>query len=178
VAANLKPKPYKQGTNNGLCSHIAVVNAVRYLFPETIVLDEDGYTEHGTDLLQRYLIRLCFRPEEFERLYLYGSEEPEDRDWSIERQLNSAIQWLKTKRELKAKQYAIDPEWRDVRKALLLAPNRVVILGMGKPWEHYTVATEFTSAKTVALFDSDEFDTADERDEWQLLTARVFERIG
>jgi hypothetical protein len=177
VARDLKP--YKQGTNNGLCSHIAVVNAVRYLFPEMRNVDRDGCIEHGTDLLQCYLIGLCFTPEEFKRLYLYGDDEPDNRDWSIERQLNAAIRWLsRLPRELKAKQYGIYPEWQDVRKALLFTPNRVVILGMGKPWEHYTVATEFTNARSVALFDSDEFDTADERDEWQLLTARVFERIG
>jgi hypothetical protein len=160
-APNLRP--FRQGDDNGLCGLYAVVNAVRWLWPELRRKNEKGEEEIAA--LARHVVKDRLRPEQFQSLYLDGDELP--LVWQI---AQWAGQWLLNDGfavELGLPFETNPPsDKRDywARLARLIEPKRAVaIIGFNEPWPHWTVATNKAGRFSVRLFDSDVFETIDVR---------------
>jgi hypothetical protein len=172
----MRPKPLKQGDATGLCSVYAVVNAVRYLWPELCDLEADGYTEHGSKYLFRYLIsEQVMNGEQFRKLFNDG-DDFWDGDLN-EELLEAALSWLKRSRGLNGSYRSIKlgSHPRQAVQAQL-KPSVVVVLGLGKPCPHYTVATH-RGVEGLRLFDSDVFTAIEAGERWEFISALRLERL-
>ena len=61
-------RPWSQGDDNGLCSLFAVINAVRWLWPE--LRQKNGQGDEAVTALPTHLVQDRLSPEQFKALYL------------------------------------------------------------------------------------------------------------
>jgi hypothetical protein len=140
-------KPDQQGKFDGLCGVYAILNSMKLLYR----LDEDDL-----DAMFRSLCKSL--PEKFPQALWDGLGVPE-----IRRLLNYSADYLAKRHRhddlhwhlpfLRKEFRSIDSFWRCVEEQISANDPTVVIIGLNKPWDHWTVAHKVT-ARAVEFFDS------------------------
>jgi hypothetical protein len=140
-------KPDQQGKFDGLCGVYAVLNSVKWLYH----MSEDD--------LDRMFQGLCESlSDNFPNALWDGLGVPE-----IKRLLDHSVSYLAKHHKhddlhwslpfLRREFHSVSAFWRGVGEQISANVPTVVIIGLNKPWNHWTVAHEVT-AHTAAFFDS------------------------
>jgi hypothetical protein len=140
-------KPDQQGKFDGLCAVYSILNSIKLLY------------RVGEDDLDAMFRSLCESlPDKFPRALWDGLGVPE-----IRRLLNYSADYLSKYHRyddfhwrlpfLRRKFASVDFFWRCVGEQRAAGVPTVVIIGLNKPWDHWTVAQKVT-ARAVEFFDS------------------------
>jgi hypothetical protein len=138
-------KPDQQGKLDGLCAVYSILNSIKLLY------------RVGEDDLDAMFRSLCESlPDKFPRALWYGLGVPE-----IGRLLNYSVAYLAEHHQyddlhwrlpfLRWKFESVKSFWRCVGEQLSADVQTVVIIGLNKPWDHWTVAHKVT-ARAVEFF--------------------------
>jgi len=141
-------KPDQQGKFDGLCGVYSILNSIKLLY------------RLGEDDLAAMFRSLCERlPDEFAQALWNGFGVPE-----IKRLLNYSVAYvaeqhgyddLHWRRSFRRREFrSVDSFWRCVGEQISANVPTVVIIGLSKPLDHWTVAHKVT-ARAVEFFDSD-----------------------
>jgi hypothetical protein len=137
----MKKKPWQQGHFDGFCGVYSLINAINYL--------QDDFSEDESQKLFEYLVR-TIGP---------GFSALEGLDFDPLCDLAETVPgYLKGRPRLRLTrpfvgETFVDPdEYFDVLQSLLMR-NRIAIIGLGAPWDHWTVVTAI-SKKSARFFDS------------------------
>jgi hypothetical protein len=140
-------KPDQQGKFDGLCAVYSILNSIKLLY---------RVSEDDLDAMFRSLCESL--PDKFPRALWDGLGVPE-----IRRLLNYSVAYLAEHHQyddlhwrlpfLRWKFESVKSFWRCVGEQLSADVPAVVIIGLNKPWDHWTVAHKVT-ARAVEFFDS------------------------
>lgn len=135
-------KPWQQGHFDGYCGLYSLINAVDYLHPE--------FTEDDCEKLFACLVRasdfvdhVMLNGLDFEPLCTVAESVPGFLKG------RSTIRFI---RPFVVGEVESTDEFLDAL-APMLGPNRVAIIGLGEPWDHWSVASKITK-RTVFFRDS------------------------
>ena len=140
-------KPDQQGKFDGLCGLYAILNSIKWLYH----IDEDNLDAMFQSLCESL-------PGKFPQALWDGLGVPE-----IRRLLTFSSAYLAEQLGyddlrwhlpfLRRKFASVDTFWRCVGEQIAANDPAVVIVGLNKPWDHWTVAHKVT-ARAVEFFDS------------------------
>jgi hypothetical protein len=141
-------KPHRQGNIDGLCAVYAVLNACRLLF------------DHSEKMDERLFKALCLSISDLFPKIVYGGTEVE----GLTRLLDGAKDWtarvhkrdLAWSQPLRRRTMPTVEAYFDYLRAELRPADggrRAVIIGLGKPWEHWTVVRGVRGGRAT-YFDS------------------------
>jgi hypothetical protein len=170
---SLKQGSYQMG--DGLCSLFAVLNAARLLFPQLTRERDDG-VEDGTERLRRQLATQVIGKENFLDAWLDGADED-----VIPRLLDETRLWLSEQGVGHVGWTKIDPPTFDAVREIFdtFGHHRVVLVGIGGAWDHYTVVTHVSPNGVLVAFDSDVLRVIPPRStDKPIEEAYVLEKIG
>ncbi|MFY9627007.1 MAG: hypothetical protein WAK03_02490 [Methylocystis sp.] len=140
--------PEQQGHIDGMCAVYAVVNGCKLLF------------DHSETMDLRLFKELCHdNADLFPKIVYAGAETP-----GLKRFLRTAANWslrvhhkeLSFTRISQHKKFrSVEPFFENLRMAMAPRPGEktVAILGIDKPWDHWTVARS-VGVRRVSFFDS------------------------
>ena len=140
-------KPDQQGKFDGLCGMYAILNSIKWLY---------HICEDDLDTMFQSLCEAL--PGKFPEALWTGLGVPEIRhllDHSVtylaEQHKHGDLQWGLP--FLQRDFGSVTTFWRSVREQISATVPTVVIIGLNKPWNHWTVAQKVTP-RTVEFFDS------------------------
>jgi hypothetical protein len=136
-------KPWKQGSFDGLCGAYSVVNAVHYLY--------EDFSQEDCAALFTYMVRS--HPELFSQALLSGMRFKQL--WGLANTAKKCIAPYRTMRLYRPfynqKVSSVD-DFMD-RVSTMIGTNAVMLVGLGRPWNHWSVASKITP-KTITFQDS------------------------
>jgi hypothetical protein len=150
MAARYHPhtKPDRQGKFDGLCGVYSILNSIKLLYH----LSQDDRGAMFQSLCESL-------PDKFPHALWNGFDVPEIRhllNYSVayvaERHGFDDLHWRRP--FLRREFGSVDSYWRCVGEQISAHIPTVVIIGLNKPWDHWTVARKVT-ARAVEFFDSD-----------------------
>lgn len=134
--------PLSQGRLDGLCGLYSTINAFDYLFP--------GITFEDAERLFKHLI--IAKRDLFPAALYDGTDIPDVRDW-----IHEAANFLKKPVDVaepfRHTKFSSTEEYLDHLAELVKPEHTVAIVGLGKPWEHWTVIKSIVG-NTVHFHDS------------------------
>lgn len=142
----MAPRPFQQGGLDGLCGLYSIVNAVE-------ILHGEGLSEkHAEALFKRIALKIGAK---FPHALWDGTGMPEVREMLDEAGdfAGKELGFSFTRREPFHNVAFVNA--RDFRQRLgtLIVPGAVAIVGLSKPWDHWTVVDK-AGKETLFLFDS------------------------
>ncbi|RYD62381.1 MAG: hypothetical protein EOP83_14740 [Verrucomicrobiaceae bacterium] len=137
----MKKKPWQQGHFDGFCGVYSLINTVNYLYPD--------FSEDESQKLFEYLLRkvgpgfLALDGLDFEPLCDLAHTVPG---------------YLKRTPRIRLTQPFVHDTFEDASEYFdvlqsLLTSSRIAIVGLGAPWDHWTVITAI-SRQSVRFYDS------------------------
>jgi hypothetical protein len=171
----MRKKPWQQGHFDGLCGVYSLINTINYLYPD--------FTEDESQKLFEALLRrigpgfVAVDGLDFQPLFELAETVPN---------LLKGRSRLRLTRPFVRETFEDASEYFDVLRSLLTG-SRIAIVGLGAPWDHWTVITAI-SPKSVRFYDSyginrmdrDTFSTEENEETTKLDTGEtiLIERIG
>jgi hypothetical protein len=140
-------KPDQQGKFDGLCGIYSVLNSVKWLYRlREQQLDRlfHALCESIADKFPEALWEGLGVPE-MQRLLRFAQTH------LVEKHGTSDLTWHMPL--MRAQFDSVETFWSSVRDQIAMGKGSVVIVGLNKPWDHWTVAREVTR-ESVAFFDS------------------------
>jgi hypothetical protein len=146
MAARYHPhsKPDRQGKFDGLCGVYSILNSIKLLYH----LSQDDLGALFQSLCESL-------PDKFPQALWNGFGVPE-----IRHLLNYSVAYVAEQHGFDDLHWrrpffgSVDSYWRCVGEQISAHIPTVVIIGLNKPWDHWTVARKVT-ARAVEFFDSD-----------------------
>lgn len=148
-------KPVQQGHVDGMCAVYSVLNACNLLIDDPSP-DPDDQLDKDTAFFKA----LCQSVADLFPKLVYDGTEGD----GLERVLKRAKRWVATREKrkleyspflLRSRGGSVDDYFRALREALSCArgERRAYILGLGKPWDHWTVVRS-VGRSDASFFDS------------------------
>ena len=140
-------KPDQQGKFDGLYGVYAILNSIKLLYH----LNEDDLDEMFRSLCESLSDKFPgalwdgLGVPEIRRLLIYAA------NYLVEHHRHDDLHWNRP--FLRRKFSSVDSFWSCVEEQLSTSVRSVVIIGLNKPWDHWTVADKVT-ARAVEFFDS------------------------